>query len=112
MQNINIGRLHDPKAFDFGHYDVWIIDRLQTLSKEVYDNPENHLFPTWVNNDSFESTGESFGIVEVEESVRLVYNILPCLEKDAPYLCRRMNTKFPILPVHTKEERTLFRDFF
>jgi hypothetical protein len=68
--NNSLGRLNVPGTIDFGHHDPWLINTLQELSTDVFDDPALHLFPTWVNSDRFEATGETFGILQLSEDVR------------------------------------------
>ena len=49
-----------PKA---GHYDTWLIDRLQLL---VEENHNVHLYPTWPNTADYADTSETFGTAPLQ----------------------------------------------
>jgi hypothetical protein len=115
--NMNLSRLHRPESVDFGHYNHWIVEEIQSLSASVYTDPTKHLFVKWVNGKGFEPTTESFGIVEMSSAVRENYLLEPfsrasdssASQRAKQYVCASMNTRYEILPVHTKEEMRIFK---
>ena len=94
-----------------GHYDTWLIDKLQLL---VQANHGIILYPHWVNSSNFKNTPETFGTIALHDEE--LANELSKIEvgpdvkptHDMKYLCQVMGTKLPLLPVHTVAERKLF----
>ena len=70
VHNLNVQRLNIPGSLNFVHYDTWLIDKLQYLSRKLYDNSDLHLFKSWVNSYSFEHTGEEFGIMKMNAGLK------------------------------------------
>ena len=97
----------------FGHYDTWLIDKLQVL---VELNHGVHLFSTWTNTADFANTTEAFGTVRIHsdeldaalQQIELGRQVTEKFTPDQKYLCRRMGTPAPLLPVHGEEECKLF----
>lgn len=95
-----------------GHYDTWMIDQYQLL---VQANHGIILYPHWVNASDYKNTPETFGTIALHDEE--LANKLAALEvgpdvkltHDMKYLCTVMGTKLPFLPVHTVEERRLYR---
>jgi hypothetical protein len=70
----------------------------------------------WVNGNDYERSGESFGILPLSEATRVKLGMLayhPNFARDKKirhrYLAQQQKTRMAILPVHTTEERALFR---
>jgi hypothetical protein len=70
----------------------------------------------WVNGDEYEGSNESFGILPLSETARthlgmLVYHPDFAKEKHIhhSYLAQHQQTRVAVLPVHTAQERALFR---
>ena len=98
---MDISILHDEAALNVGRYDVWILNTIKLLGNKV----GILTFPNWVESESFESTGERFGILPSSELLRAHLLIKPCSPTNLSYICRKMNTLFAVLPVHTNEEK-------
>jgi hypothetical protein len=99
-----------------GHYDTWLVDHLQKL---VERNHGILIYPNWSNASDYEPTGELFGTVPVHSAqlAAAIDNIKlskPLSQfkftEDQIYLCEKMKTKLPLLPVHGKEECQLFNE--
>ena len=96
----------------FGHYDTWVIDELQLL---VERNHNVHLYRGWSNTADFCDTTERFDTVplhspslaEAMRCINLPSNATSKFTADQQYLCARMGTLAPLLPVHGKEECAL-----
>jgi hypothetical protein len=96
---------------------VWVrrrgpsIDELQLL---VERNWHVHLFPSWSNTADFSDTTERFGTVPLQSpalAAALATISLPAgveFTADQQYLCDRMHTPAPLLPVHGEDECKLF----
>mmetsp|Transcript_84917 Transcript_84917/g.169949 ORF Transcript_84917/g.169949 Transcript_84917/m.169949 type:complete len:293 (-) Transcript_84917:493-1371(-) len=97
----------------FGHYDMWLIDELQLL---VERNHGVHLYPGCTNTADFCDTTERFGTVPLHSaalaqamsSISLPPGVTSKITADQQYLCARMGTPAPLLPVHGEKECTLF----
>jgi hypothetical protein len=96
------------------HYDTWIYDRLQILTRDLF-GPENMLFPDWINTREFQVAESTVGIAKLSDSLREQCGMEEYNENDWPkeksqmqFMAKRLGTKKPILPVHTRQERNLF----
>ena len=96
-----------------GHYDTWLIDRLQWL---VMENHGDLLFPTWSNTCDYIDTEESFGTVNLAhddlraaiQTIEVTDDVVRKLQPNQKYMCRKMCLKLPVQPVITEEEMMLF----
>ena len=101
-------RLNFPRI---GHYDTWLIDALQLL---VQANHGVLLYPHWSNSSDFIDTPEKFGTVRLHSDQ--LGQALKNIELDSSikfsgeklYLCNRMDTPAPFLPVDGEDEIKLF----
>lgn len=98
-----------PNYPDVGHYDPWLIDELkEALTSATGAEQLNN----WVESNSFAPTTESYGIVALssyeDESVKRFDPELN-LKPSHRFLAKKMQSKYPFLPVSTEEERRLFR---
>ena len=109
--NHNISERRRSGFPKIGHYDTWLIDHLNLL---VEDNHNVLLYPSWSNTSDCAKTKERFGTVSIHshEVGRALATIkLDSKAKftdDQQYLCDRMGTKAPLLPVHGEKECALF----
>jgi hypothetical protein len=53
-------RFHGSPAAFRNHFEHWVLEELQLLTHDWYDEP---LFPTWRSTKDFADTGEKFGVV-------------------------------------------------
>ena len=106
-----------------GHFDTWLIDRLQLL---VEQNRNVYFYPSWPNTADFAPTSERFGTVPLHSEelgkvlAELKNKVTPDGNKqisdkaiskftsDQRYLCKCMGTVAPFLPVHGEKENKLF----
>jgi hypothetical protein len=103
-------RLGFPKI---GHYDTWRIDKLQLL---VEHNHGIDIYPGWSNTNNFAPTPETFGTVPLHSAelgaamacIEVTREMKANLSSDQRYLCEAMGTPLPLLPIHGKQEHTLF----
>ena len=92
---------------------MWLIDLLQLL---VEENHGTLLYPNWTNTADYADTTESFGTVRLHsdfldaalQQIKLDRRVTEKFSPDMKYLCRRMRTPAPLLPVHGEEECKLF----
>ena len=112
-QNEKIARALFDGHPDIGHFDTFLIDKLQNLLER---NHKKSLYDSWVNASDFKQTEESFSMValhnkeladalaniEIDEDIQKGYS------KDLRFLCERMGVKVPFLPVHGEDECKLF----
>jgi hypothetical protein len=80
----------------------------------VEQNHNVHLHPSWPNTADYSDTKERFGTVaihsdELREALKMI-KISPDVKftSDQQYLCDRMGTPAPLLPVHGEKEYALF----
>jgi len=108
-RNAERRRLGFPRI---GHYDTWLIDRLQILHEQNYGG---RLFPGWSNTCDFIITSESTTILPLHsealgDAVRALQldKTKITLTADQKYLAEKLRVPIPFLPIHSKEERKLF----
>ena len=97
----------------FGHYDTWLIDKHQLL---VEQNHNVDFYPSWPNTADYADTSECFGTVPIHSSeldealqgISLSCKVKASFTPDQKYLCKRMGTPAPLLPVYGEEECKLF----
>lgn len=53
-------RFHGSHPAFRGHFEHWVLEELQLLTHDWYDEP---LYPTWRSTKDFADTGEKFGVV-------------------------------------------------
>ncbi len=98
---------------DVGHFDTWLIDRLQNLLEH---NHGKQLYDDWISASDFIKTPESFNMVALHneelatalKNVKLKEGVTPLYTDDMKYLCKAMGTDVPFLPVHGEKEYKLF----
>ena len=112
-------RVDYPKL---GHVDTWLVDLHQRL---VYENHGVILYPNWSSATDFVDTAETFGTVRIHSSAlndaMNLISVEPCrcryphkckcpckLTSDQQFMCRKMKTKLPFLPVNGPSECKLF----
>lgn len=97
----------------FGHTELWNIDKVQALSAAVLGEPH---YKDYAPINTFDLRGETTGVTKVfshDTSQQLVPDgATPWTQYrgDKKYLSDRTGSLIPAFPVHTKEERQLFRD--
>jgi hypothetical protein len=73
------------------------------------------LLDGWINGNLYASTTETIGILTVPESLRHDYNMgkfddeLADRKQKHRYLAQMQGTRKAILPVHTEDEKNIFR---
>lgn len=94
-------------TYDCGHYDLHLIDLLQLVYCKIFDRP---LFDDWDSSLDWSPTTESFGIVPIWQPGEIqLPSVLPALSEQYRYLASRMETEYPCLPIHTDDEKKLFK---
>ena len=112
-QNEKIARALFKGHPDIGHYDTFLIDKLQNLLER---NHKKRLYDSWVNASDFNETEESFCMVALHSKeladalakIEIGEDIQKGYSKDVRFLCERMGVKAPFLPIHGKDEFKLF----
>jgi len=108
-RNAERKRLGFPKI---GHYDTWLIDKLQILHEQ---NHGVRLYSGWSNTCDFIKTPELTTMVPlhtaelgaVVESLHLEPSRIK-LTRDLRYLAEKMKLTVPFLPLHSVAEKRLF----
>jgi hypothetical protein len=103
-----------------GHYDTWLIDKLQNL---VHKNHGRLLYPDWSNASDYKETDESFDTQAIHSqklhsALKNRCNEMSQEEKakvkltsDQKYICRMMGIELPFLPFATVEEYSAYNAF-
>jgi hypothetical protein len=96
---------------DPGHYDVWLLDSLKSVTSALM--MDEAPFTDYMATYEFRATQERYGIVPQRD----INGFEPFDRsfKQNPsfyYLSKKLETKYPILPVHTSEEKRLFKTIY
>ena len=74
--------------------------------------------PGWVNGNDYELASETFGVLPLSDDTRAKFGMLvyhPDFARECkirhPHLAQLQQTRMAILPVHTPEEKALYRLF-
>lgn len=105
-----------------GHFDVALKNRVASLRERATQalRPDaTDYVSSWVNLDNYQQTNEPFGLLPFDGPARERGSMLPydpAFLKEHPrtrhqFLSNLQGTRFAVLPVHTREERTLFQSF-
>ena len=76
-----------------------------------------HFYPSWPNTGDYVGTSEQFGTLPIHSAelgaalaaISLAPKVTAKFTSDQRYLCARMGTQAPFLPMHGEEECKLFR---
>ena len=102
-----------------GSFDVWVrnqITKLIDLTRGAFTNPNEASVVSWLNGNNYEQSRETFGILPLPRASQITLGMLQYSEEYAtgekikhPNLAKQQQTQVAILPIHTPEERALFR---
>ena len=108
-RNVKASEDHRPNFPKVGHSFHWILDQIQRVTKKIFGKP---LYSWWRHSvDDKLVTDESFGFVSSRPDPNFKDEDLNgCKPASLVYICKKMKTKAPLLPMITREERRLFRD--
>ena len=112
---LKVGTLNTTGVMYKGHFDIWLINRLQVLLKATQHLiPETQLLTGWINGDLYASAGERIGILPVPDSIRAAadiqsYHHTQDFKQRHGYLAQQQNTKYAVVSVHSTEEKLLFK---
>ncbi|KAF6764006.1 hypothetical protein DFP72DRAFT_956173 [Ephemerocybe angulata] len=120
QHNLRVGTFNSTGQPYRGHFSIWLTNRLQerlTFLDGIIARPME--MQGWVNGNLYLPTTERLGILPIPEDVRLSSGIAAGSVVLSPggskskiphaYLARMQGTRKAILPVHTDEEKALFR---
>jgi hypothetical protein len=106
-----------------GHYDIWLINRLQEISVALGSGITGNRFTSigtrgfsWMNGNLYQPANEHFAIAPISPELRDQYGMLPFNQATTKlnsrtqhyFLAEKHNTRLPILPVHSPAERSYF----
>jgi hypothetical protein len=103
-----------------GSHDIWTHNRIARLvditADVVQPSYQECGLATWLNGDDFEPARESFGILPFTPATRTKLGMSPYQVEYAKgckikhdYLAGQQQTLVAVLPVHTVEEKALYR---
>ena len=95
--------------FDHGHFDPWLLDLLSSLRDKVLGQPLEDWIPSC---DLAGLQSFPFLLTPIYKSVDFEPYCADTASKMEPglaFIALKTNVKFPVLPVHGKEEMTLFK---
>ena len=115
-----VGTLNRTGKPYLGSHDIWTrnrIARLVDITTDVMRPPYQECrLITWLNGDDFEPARESFGILPFTPATRMKIGMSPYQAEYAKgckikhdYLAGQQQTLVAVLPVHTVEEKALYR---
>ncbi|EPQ50510.1 hypothetical protein GLOTRDRAFT_133880 [Gloeophyllum trabeum ATCC 11539] len=118
--NLKVGTLNRTGVPYVGSFDIWVKNRISALlditSSRFESLPLNFGPGGWVNGDLYAPSTEVFGILALPDYKRLELGMLPyhhqfAIEQKIRHrqLAFRQNARIAILPVHTSNERALFK---
>ncbi len=122
---LQVGTLNRTGKPYQGSYDIWLRNRIASLTDETASafiprtttsESLSRSIDCWVNGNDYERTTEVFGLLPLPDATRTKLGMLPYRSDFArsekirhPYLAAQQRTLVAILPIHTPEERALFR---
>jgi hypothetical protein len=89
--------------FDCHHYDQYLIEHIQMLTIELYGQPT---IKNWPSSSNWTSSKEKFGIIPMFGENQSPH---PNLKGQYKFLAEKMGTKLPFVPIHGKDEISLFK---
>ncbi|KAF8419486.1 hypothetical protein L210DRAFT_3766619 [Boletus edulis BED1] len=102
-----------------GHFDIRLKNRVASLVEMTagyFNQDPSSGHGKWVNGNNYKHTNESFGVLPFTKSVQRKLSMLPYHHTFAQeqkihhrYLSERQETRFAVLPIHTRSERALFQ---
>ncbi|KAG6877083.1 hypothetical protein C0992_010900, partial [Termitomyces sp. T32_za158] len=118
--NLKVGTFNRTGVPYKGSFDIWTQNRISHLldltSTRFTSMPPNFGPGGWVNSNNFIRSTEVFGILPLPLDFRLNLGMLvyhPEFAKERrirqQYLAQRQDTRMAILPIHTRDERGLFK---
>ena len=109
-RNVSASEKHRPNFPKLGHTSHWLLDQIQRSTAQIFGKA----YYSWWRQDlqGKNVTNESFGIVP---SFEVLINEFDQSEFDSKspgleYICRKMKSTCPYLPIITPQEKRLFRD--
>jgi hypothetical protein len=110
--NQSVSEQRRPGFPVLGMCDTWLVDSVQL---QVEANHGVLLYPGWSNPSDFVATTETFGTAclhsdELAAAIAAIDLRSPAkqMTRELQYLCKAMQTKLPLLPVHGEDENKLF----
>lgn len=122
IHNMKVGYFNRTGLSWPGSCDIWILNKLAHITEQlelldVFQAPENRRY-LWINGDAYVRSKETFGILPLSSHARTEMTMQTYDPQFAQaqkmrhqYLASKQLTKFAVLPVHTREEKSLFRMF-
>ncbi|KIK78260.1 hypothetical protein PAXRUDRAFT_164440, partial [Paxillus rubicundulus Ve08.2h10] len=105
-----------------GHFDIVLKNRVASLRERAASALHEDVaigHGSWVNGDNYKKTNEPFGLQPFNETALKCSEMLPFSSKflsehkkvQHQHLSKIQGTRFAALPVHTREEHTLFQAY-
>ncbi|KAG1773608.1 hypothetical protein EV702DRAFT_1200931 [Suillus placidus] len=118
--NLEVGSMNRMGRPYLGSYDIWTCNRIACLVDITTDviepSYQDSGLATWLNRDDFEPARESFGILPFAPATCAKLGMGPYQAEYAKgckikhdYLAGQQQTLVAVLPVHTVEEKALYR---
>ncbi|KAG6875262.1 hypothetical protein C0992_004529 [Termitomyces sp. T32_za158] len=113
--NLLVGTYNSTGQRYVGHYSIWLTNELQEMISLVQDMlVEPCLLSGWINGNLYKKTNEVTGVLPIPEKLQTksaMAAYVPALHSKQPlhFLAEMQGTRKPVLPIHSNDERTLFR---
>ncbi|KAG1904896.1 uncharacterized protein F5891DRAFT_717553 [Suillus fuscotomentosus] len=118
--NLEVGTVNRTGKIYLGSYDIWTRNQIALLvditASVVRPSYQECGQATWLNGNDFEPANESFSILPVAAATRAKLGMSQYRDDYAKgckikheYLARHQQTLVAILPIHTVEEKALYR---
>ena len=115
-----VGTLNRTGRADQGSHDIWtrnyIAELLDRTAAAFKPNMKHVSMIGWVNGNEYQQSAETFGILPLAEDMRVKLGMSPYHHTYATetkirhrYLAEHQQTRVAVLPIHTQQERSLYR---
>ncbi|KAF5381364.1 hypothetical protein D9615_008300 [Tricholomella constricta] len=117
QHNLLVGTFNSTGQRYTGHFSIWLINELQEMLCLVRDQLINPpMLEGWVNGNLYVPSNEVAGVLPIPDQVRTRFGMgayVASLHSKQPhhFLASMQGTRKAVLPVHSAEERDLFRNF-
>ena len=112
---MKVGTLNQTGVIYKGHFDIWLINRLQVLLESTrHLIPDSQTLTGWINGDLYTPADETIGILPVPDSFRALadiqsYHHAEDSKNKHSYLAQQQKTKYAVISVHSTAEKQLFK---
>ena len=110
--NIKVAKKNRKNYTFYGHYDTWYIGKLKKFDLLYLAHNGDHVYryQNWISMSDFSRTNETFGICRIPEVLGFsCFDPGQKLKLSYRYLAEKLGTLYPVIPIHTDEEKAVFK---